>query len=202
MKKKPLVNMEDNNVKKIKIFLIIAALITNFSAHSLELTPTKSLSATFTSTIEAGTCTAIIQNAAGATTSQINFGDVYKSELAQKSKVQAFKLVFSNCSGVKSADITAKPTSGGCSGSSSNGDSYANNGGTAVATAVELWRGATDTGNQFSCFNRATPQNIALSSSGTTLAMNARMVIAKDRTLADVSAGSFSAPVTFVITYQ
>ncbi|WP_231572440.1 fimbrial protein [Rahnella aquatilis] len=193
--------MEDNNVKKIKFFLFPAALITAFSAHSLELTPTENLSATFTSTIEAGTCTAIIQNDAGAATSQINFGDVYKSELAQKSKVQAFKLVFSSCSGVKSADITVRPTAGGCSGPSSNGDSFANNGGTATATAVELWRGATDTGSQLSCFDRTTSQNIALSSGGT-MAMNARMVIAKDRMIADVLAGSFTAPITFVITYQ
>ncbi|RYD69134.1 MAG: hypothetical protein EOP84_29040, partial [Verrucomicrobiaceae bacterium] len=50
--------------------------------------------------------------------------------------------------------------------------------GTAAATAVELWRNAPDSGTQFSCVDRATPQTVALTTAGTTLNMNARMVIA------------------------
>lgn len=189
-------------MKSKNIWLLSAAFIITFSTQAVELTPTENLTATFTSTIEAGTCVAQIQNAAGAPTSSINFNDVYKSELKQKSKIQPFKLVFSACSGVKSADITANPTSGGCSGADSNGDSFANNGGTASAVAVELWRNAPDSGNQFSCANRATPQTIALTSAGTTLNMNARMVIAAGRTISNVTTGSFIAPITFVIIYQ
>lgn len=32
--------------------------------------------------------------------------------------------------------------------------------------------------------------------------MDARIVIAKDKTISDVTTGSVSAPVTFVVTYQ
>ena len=189
-------------MKSKNIWLLTAAFIITFSTQAVELTPTENLTATFTSTIEAGTCVAQIQNAAGAPTSSINFNDVYKSELQQKSKVQPFKLVFSACSGVKSADITANPTSGTCSGTGATGASFANNGGSAAATAVELWRNAPDSGTQFSCVNRATPQTITLTSAGTTLNMNARMVIAAGQTLTNVTAGNFIAPITFVIVYQ
>lgn len=103
-------------MKPNQILLLTAAFIMTCSAHAVELTPTENLTATFTSTIEAGTCAAQIQDSSGTPTSAINFNDVYKSELKQKSKIQPFKLVFSDCSGVKSAEITANPTAGACSG--------------------------------------------------------------------------------------
>jgi type 1 fimbria pilin len=194
--------MEKSNVKPKNLLLLPAAFLMTFSAHAVELTPTENLTATFTSTIEAGTCAAQIQNSSGTPTSAINFNDVYKSELKQKSKIQPFKLVFSACSGVKSAEITANPTAGTCSGSGASGKSFANNGGTAAATAVELWRNAPDSGTQFSCADRATPQTVALTTAGTTLNMNARMVIADGSTLSNVTSGNFIAPITFVIVYQ
>lgn len=189
-------------MKPKQILLLSAAFIMTCSAQAVELTPTENLTATFTSNIEAGTCAAQIQNSSGTPTSAINFNDVYKSELKQKSKIQPFKLVFSDCSGVKSAEITANPTAGACSGTGASGDSFANNGGTAAATAVELWRNAPDSGTQFSCVDRATPQTVTLTTAGTTLNMNARMVIAAGSTLSNVTSGNFIAPITFVIIYQ
>ena len=46
-----------------------------------DITGTTSVQATFTSTIEAGTCTAQIQSAGGQAISTLAFGDVFKSEL-------------------------------------------------------------------------------------------------------------------------
>jgi type 1 fimbria pilin len=81
-----------------------------FSAPSFaEITGTSSVSATFTSTIEAGTCTAQIQNASGQPMSTLNFGDVFKSDLVNQSRSEPFKVAFSDCSGVKSAKYQVIP---------------------------------------------------------------------------------------------
>lgn len=45
-------------------------------------------------------------------------------------------------------------------------------------------------------------QAVTISGASASVDMNARIVIAKDKTIADVTAGDVSAPVTFVVTYQ
>ncbi|UYB57932.1 fimbrial protein [Klebsiella michiganensis] len=170
-----------------------------FSAPSFaEIAGTTSVSATFTSTIEAGTCTAQIQNASGQPMSTLNFGDVFKSDLVNQSRSEPFKVAFSDCSGVKSAQYQVIPGSGGgCSGPNSNGDSFA----AGNSTGFEVWQGESATGTLLSCYNKPSQ---TLSISGSTLSVDfaSRIVIAKDRKISDVTAGSASAPLTFVIIYQ
>lgn len=180
--------------------LIAVVLVTaGYSTATLAtITGTTSVQATFTSTIEAGTCTAQIQNAGGQAISTLAFGDVFKSDLVAQSRSEAFKIAFSDCAGVKSASIQATPGSGGdCSGPDSDGDSFS----AGKATGFEIWKGEAGAGTLLSC-NTKPAQNITISDVSIDVEMNARIVIAKARTISDVTTGDVSAPVTFLVTYQ
>ncbi|EGQ5284721.1 fimbrial protein [Enterobacter hormaechei] len=168
-----------------------------FSGAASAITGTSSVKATFTSTIEAGTCTAQIQDASGKVITTLPFGDVYKSDLTAKSRSEPFKIAFSGCAGVKSATVKAqKGTGGKCSGTTP-GDSFdAGN-----ATAFEVWKGTAGSGTLLSC-NTPANQNVTISSGAAKLDLAARIVIAKDKVIGDVTTGNVSAPVTFVVTYQ
>lgn len=165
-----------------------------------DITGTPSINVTFTSTIEAGTCSTVLKDASGTSASTIDFKDIFRSDLDKKSRKEDFKIIFSSCAGVKSANITTAEAP--CSGSSSNGDSFANSNGTATATAVEIWKEQPDSGVQFSCNNNIGQDITLTSASDTEVNFSARMVIAQGRTASDVTAGSFSTPITFLITYQ
>lgn len=176
-------------------FLI--AVITLGIAATAQADGTASVKATFTSTVEAGTCTAVIQNDSGATITALDFGNVYKSDLTAQSRVEPLKIAFTQCVGVASASVQATPTSGGCSGSSSNGNSFpAGNG-----VAFEVWNGTAGTGTLMDC-NKKPAQTVKMTSGSGTLGMNSRIVIASGRTIADVTTGAVSSSVTFLITYQ
>lgn len=182
------------------IYLIVATLLSaGYSTVTLaDITGTTSVQATFTSTIEAGTCTAQIQNVGGQAISTLAFGDVFKSDLVAQSRSEAFKIAFSDCVGVKSARIQATSGSGGgCSGPDSDGDSFS----AGNATGFEIWKGEAGAGTLLSC-NSKPAQSITISDSNVDVEMNARIVIAKTRTISDVTAGNVSAPVTFLVTYQ
>lgn len=180
--------------------LIVATFLTvGYSSVTLaDITGTTSVQATFTSTIEAGTCTAQIQSAGGQAISTLAFGDVFKSDLVAQTRSEAFKIAFSDCVGVKSARIQAiSGSGGGCSGPDSDGDSFS----AGNATGFEIWKGEAGAGTLLSC-NSKPAQNITISNSNVNVEMNARIVIAKTRTISDVTAGNVSAPVTFLVTYQ
>lgn len=182
------------------ISLMTVTLVTAcFSPLTLaDITGTTSLQATFTSTIEAGTCTAQIQSAGGQAISTLAFGDVFKSDLVAQSRSEAFKIAFSDCVGVKSTSIQATSGSGGgCTGPNSDGDSFA----AGNATGFEIWKGEAGAGTLLSC-NSKPVQNITINNPSVDVTMNARIVIAKTRTINDVTAGNVSAPVTFLVTYQ
>lgn len=182
------------------ISLIVATLLSaGYSTVTLaDITGTTSVQATFTSTIEAGTCTAQIQNAGGQAISTLAFGDVFKSDLVAQSRSETFKIAFSDCVGVKSARIQATSGSGGgCSGPDSDGDSFS----AGNATGFEIWKGEAGAGTLLSC-NSKPAQSITISDSNVDVEMKARIVIAKTRTISDVTAGNVSAPVTFLVTYQ
>lgn len=181
-------------------FLIAVPLVTvGYSPVTLaDITGTTSVQATFTSTIEAGTCTAQIQSTGGQAISTLAFGDVFKSDLVAQSRSEAFKIVFSDCVGVKSASIQATSGSGGgCTGPDSDGDSFS----AGNATGFEIWKGEAGAGTLLSC-NTKPAQNITISDTDVDVEMDARIVIAKTRTISDVTAGNVSAPVTFLVTYQ
>lgn len=168
------------------------------SAAANAITGTTSVSGTFTSTIEAGTCTAQIQNASGNPISTLAFGDVYKSDLTAQSRSEPFKIAFSGCAGVKSASVqTTKGTGGNCSGDAKDGDSFdAGN-----AAAFEVWKDTAGNGTLLSC--KTTPtQNVTISSGTGKMDLAARIVIAKGKTISNVTTGNVTAPVTFVVTYQ
>lgn len=99
----------------IKSSTLIALAISSglFSAASSAITGTTSVQATFTSTVEAGTCTAQIQNSGGQQITTLPFGDVFKSDLVAQSRSEPFKIVFSSCAGVKTASVQATTGAGG-----------------------------------------------------------------------------------------
>ncbi len=168
-----------------------------FSAFSnAAITGTSSLSATFVSTVVPGTCTANVTDAAGAEATEIKFNDVFKSDLINKSRTEAFNVVLSNCSGVRTAQVTAMAGAGSdCSTSTSD------NFGATHSTAFELWNGDVDNGIRLSCKTRQL-QKVVIADGGASLAMNARIVIADDKTIDDVTPGDASSLITFLVEYQ
>lgn len=165
-------------------------------ASQAQISGTSSLTATFETNVVPGTCTAEIQDSTGNASTEINFGDVFQSDLTAKSRIEAFKLNFSNCSGVKSATVQATPGAGtSCSTGSS--DKF----GSTHGTAFEVWKGLADTGTVLNCTTQPT-QNVTISSGSGSLDMNARIVIADGKTIADVTPGAVTSLVTFMVTYQ
>lgn len=179
--------------------LIALAVSAGFwSAGANAITGTPSVSATFTSTVTAGTCTAQIQNAAGQPISTLAFGDVFKSDLVAQTRSEPFKIAFIGCAGVKSATVQATAGSGGnCSGDAKTGDSFD----AGRATGFEVWKGTAGNGTLLSCKTKPV-QTVTISGATATFDMAARIVIASGKTIADVTTGDASAPVTFVVTYQ
>lgn len=171
-----------------------------FSAQAFAaITGTESVSATFTSTIEVGTCSAQIQDSTGKTVTELGFGDVFKSDLVNKSRTVPFKIAFTNCAGVKSAQFKAGAgTGGGCSGGNSQGDSFA--GGN--STGFEVWKGDAETGTLMSCQPTSGNQTVLISGSSQDVELTSRIVIADGETISQVTAGAASAPVTFTVSYQ
>lgn len=163
------------------------------------ITGTGSVEMTFTTTVTSGTCAAKLVNSAGTETTEIGFGDVFKSDLQNKTRVEPLKITFSSCSGVTKATVSAaKGTGGACTGSpTANGDSYSGG----LATGFEIWSGVVDTGLLMSCNTPPSAQDVTISNGIGEFPMNSRIVIAKDKTIADVGSGAVTAPVTFTIAY-
>lgn len=184
--------------KKSSTLIALAVSAGLFATTASAITGTTSVQATFTSTIEAGTCTAQIQNAGGQPISTLAFGEVFKSDLSTKNRSEPFKIAFSGCAGVKTASIEATAGSGGnCSGNSKDGDSFD----ATHAAAFEVWKGTAGSGTLLSC-NTKPVQNVPISGGIANFDMAARIVVAKDKVIGDVTTGDVSAPVTFVVTYQ
>lgn len=74
---------------------------------------TSSVEMTFNATLTSTTCNAQIVDAQNNPTSVIDYGEVYKSEIASKSRVVPFKILYTGCSGVNSVDMKVKPGAGG-----------------------------------------------------------------------------------------
>ncbi|EMP7250151.1 fimbrial protein [Enterobacter cloacae] len=179
---------------KMKMTLLVLAITATLPSIALSaITGTTSVQATFTSTIEAGTCNAEIQNASGAPIDILPFGDVFKSDLVSQSRREAFKIAFTNCAGVKNAAIQAMPGAGG----SCTGNAYA----AGHNVGFEIWKGSVDSGSILNC--ATVPTSVINLSNGTgNFEMDARIVIANGKTISDVTTGSVNAPVTFTVTYQ
>nr|WP_279115616.1 fimbrial protein [Enterobacter soli] len=179
------------------IALSVSALLFSGMANAA-ITGTSSAEMTFVSTVTSGTCTTVTTDGAGASTSEIKFGTVYKSDLVKKSRVEPMSIIFSNCSGVTKAQVTAVPGAiYGCSGPNGDGDSY----GAKYSTGFEVWSGAVDSGVLLSCNKTAAPQDVTISGGVGEFPVNTRIVIGKDYTAADLGAGVITSQVSFVITY-
>ncbi|ECJ3938190.1 fimbrial protein [Salmonella enterica] len=183
----------------VLLALSVSAVLSSGTASAI--TGTTSAKMKFTSTVVTGTCTAKLVNGAGAETSEIGFGDVYRSDLVSQSRVEPLKIKFSSCSGVAKATVSAQHgTGGGCSGGKANGTSFA----AGLGTAFEVWSGDVDTGVILNCDstdNPATSHDVAITNGAGEFPMNSRIVIAYGRTINDVGTGEVTAPVTFVVTY-
>mgnify|MGYP000270233023 FL=1 len=159
-----------------------------------------------------GTCTSTLTDDGTAKLSTITFGDVYISEINAETKIKTFKLQFKDCAGIpgKKAKIKLTPRAL-CEGNSNNGPGFANAStatAKAAAVAVEVWSTSTPGKNgakQFSCVTPATEEvSIAGATGGDVVdyPMSAVLVVAKDKTVTDVTAGDFTAPATFTVTYN
>ncbi|MGS2874500.1 fimbrial protein [Enterobacter huaxiensis] len=179
------------------IALSVSAILFSGIANAT-ITGTGSVEMTFTTEITSGTCTAKLVNSAGAESTEIAFGDVYKSDLVNKTRVEPLKISFTNCSGVSKATVSAAKGSGGaCTGTSANGDTYSGG----QATGFEVWSGVVDTGLLMSCNTPPAAQDVTITDGIGEFPMNSRIVIAKDKTISDVGTGAVTAPVTFTIAY-
>ena len=178
--------------------LSVSVLLSTGTANAT-ITGTSSVELTVQSTITAGTCTATLTNGAGAEATEISFGDVYKSEIQNKTRVEPFKIKLTNCAGVKTATIAAGPgAGGGCSGRNSDGPSYS----AGQVTGFEVWSGAVDTGVLMSCITPPAPQEVNINNGSGEFPMNSRLVVAYLRDASEVGTGAVSAPVTFTVSYQ
>ncbi|EOL8879054.1 fimbrial protein [Enterobacter mori] len=184
-------------MKSTFIALSVSALLFSGMA-SAAITGTSSVELTIKSKIVSGTCTAKVLNDAGTASTEIAFGDVYKSDLVNKSRVEPLKINFTNCSGVTKATVSAAKGAGGeCSGTNKTGDSFSGG----LATGFEIWSGVVDTGVLMSCNTPPADQEVTITDGKGELPMNSRIVIGQGQTIADVGAGAVTAPVTFTVTY-
>lgn len=166
---------------------------------SAAITGTSSVEMTIKTKVVSGTCTAKVLNDAGTAATEIAFGEVYKSDLVNKTRVKPLKIAFTNCSGVTKATVAAAKGAGGeCSGTGKNGDSYSGG----LATGFEIWSGVVDTGLLMSCNTPPTAQEVTISNGIGEFPMTSRIVVGQGQTIADVGTGAVSAPVTFTIAYQ
>ena len=187
-----------------------------FLASSLFTIPsyaaTDSIGLTVTTDVEMGTCTSMLTEDGTTKISVINFEDVYISEINAETKIKTFKLQFKDCAGIPGEKAKIKLTPRAlCEGNSNNGPGFANAStaaAKAAAVAVEVWSKSEPGKNgakQFSCVTPATEEvriDAAMGSDVVDYPMSAVLVVAKDKTVTDVTAGDFTAPATFTVTYN
>ncbi len=77
--------------KSTFIALSVSALLYSGMANAA-ITGTDSVKLTIKSEIVSGTCTAKVLNGAGTASTEIAFGDVYKTDLVNKTRVEPLKL--------------------------------------------------------------------------------------------------------------
>ena len=184
-------------MKSTYIALSVSALLVSGMA-SATITGTGSVDMTIKTKVVSGTCTAKVLNDAGTASTEIAFGDVYKSDLVNKTRVKPFKIAFTNCSGVTIATVSAAKGAGGeCSGTTKTGGSYSGG----LATGFEIWSGVVDTGVLMSCNTPPANQEVTIADGVGELLMNSRIVIGQGQTIANVGTGAVTAPVTFTVTY-
>ena len=143
---------------KMKMTLLVLAMTATLPSVALSaITGTTSVQATFTSTIEAGTCNAEIQNASGAPIDILPFGDVFKSDLGEPEPTRNLQNCLHELCRGKNAAIQAMPGAGG----SCTGNAYA----AGHNVGFEIWKGSVDSGSILNC--ATVPTSVINLSNGT-----------------------------------
>ncbi|HAE2267807.1 TPA_asm: fimbrial protein [Salmonella enterica subsp. salamae serovar 60:g,m,t:z6] len=174
------------------------------AAASAAIDGTDSVEMTFQAELTNTSCTAQITDAQGTPTNTISYNEVYKSEIAAKSRVVPFKIIISACSGVDYVNLDTNPGTGGtCSGGAS-GDAYtaATSDGSDSNAAFELWSGGVDNGVKLNCGSPFVLFNRSVTEGSAEYDIDSRLVLASGKSVSDVINGDVSAPVTFVLTYE
>ncbi|EAZ4877186.1 fimbrial protein [Salmonella enterica] len=174
------------------------------AAASAAITGTDSVQMTFQAELTSTTCNARIADAQGVSTNIINYGEVYKSEIAAKSHVVPFKIMFSECSGVTSVNFDIKPGAGGsCSGGAS-GNAYtaATAEGSDSNAAFELWIYGVDQGVELTCGSPFSFMNMSVTGGYLEYDIDSRLVLASGKSVSDVINGDVSAPITIFLSYE
>ena len=187
--------------------LFLASSLLTISSHAA----TDSIGLTVTTDVEMGTCTSTLTDDGSAKLSAINFGDVYISEINAETKLKPSNYSSKTVRGFPGKGQIELTPRALCEGNSNNGPGFANAStaaAKAAAVAVEVWSTSTPGKNgakQFSCVTPATEEVSIANATGSNVVdypMSAVLVVAKDKTVTDVTAGNFTAPATFTVTYN
>lgn len=97
-------------IKAIATMIVTVVAGSGFLANNA-LAGTTSATLTVDSIVTMGTCTSTLLDTNDTQISTVAFGDVYISELVNKSKKKAFKIRFSDCAGIpgKKAKVKLSP---------------------------------------------------------------------------------------------
>ncbi|WP_336284394.1 fimbrial protein [Citrobacter arsenatis] len=164
---------------------------------------------TFSANIIAGTCTATVIAANGASGNSIDLGEIYLSEIVKKTDVIPFSLKFSGCLGV--AKIAISNLAGQCSGSAATDSSFGNQlmgADASVGVGLDIWGNDVNSGTLFDCHNPK-DNNVVITLAPTPVInpvdyiqnMHAQLVESSDASVS-LAAGDFSAAVSFTVTYE
>ncbi|AZT65403.1 fimbrial protein [Salmonella enterica subsp. enterica serovar Stanleyville] len=186
----------------------LSVLLTVLPAHA----GSNTLEMTVSTTITPSTCQATLHDNSGKANGIVDVGDVYISQIVNKTNSQAFSLVFSDCVGLAKKQATVTLTAKtGCDGASGGGNGFRNalNGSDDAANvSAEVWTTSTPASSgskQLSCASPAQQLvDLAQASDETTVVMplSARIVLSSGSTIADLHTGSFSTQGLFTITYE
>ncbi|EBQ9028630.1 fimbrial protein [Salmonella enterica subsp. enterica serovar Ajiobo] len=186
----------------------LSVLLTVLPAHA----GSNTLEMTVSTTITPSTCQATLHDNSGKANGIVDVGDVYISQIVNKTNSQAFSLVFSDCVGLAKKQATVTLTAKtGCDGASGGGNGFRNalNGSDDAANvSAEVWTTSTPASSgskQLSCASPAQQLvDLAQASDETTVVMplSTRIVLSSGSTVADLHTGSFSTQGLFTITYE
>lgn len=121
----------------------LSVLLTVLPAHA----GSNTLEMTVSTTITPSTCQATLHDNSGKANGIVDVGDVYISQIVNKTNSQAFSLVFSDCVGLAKKQATVTLTAKtGCDGASGGGNGFRNalNGSDDAANvSAEVWTTST-----------------------------------------------------------
>lgn len=171
-----------------------------------------SLELTVSTTLTPTTCQATLYDNSGTANAVVDIGDIYISQIVNKTNSRAFSLVFSDCVGMvkKQASVTLTAKTG-CDGISGGGNGFRNalnSSDDAAGVSAEIWTTSTPGSSGSKQLSCASPTqqlvDLAQASDEKTVIwpLSARIVLSSGSTMADLHTGSFSTQGLFTITYE